>query len=315
MKAKRSFQNRIRGWLPKEPLNPNKSIQIKFETDPLKFRKRMGKSAINLAQFVAVVLAVCLILSGLYLNSISKEQTSQELPTEWFSSNTPFQFNGTNYNCSIKVIVSAPIRGNGIGLSNLVAPLYVYLNEPSNLTSGVYFVNLRYARYNATSNTYMPQQTNDTGTFSPIQTKKQDLIFSVISMKPPFEPGPSDQQPIVRDVVFSFYCNATGKLSFPLFSITTPIDLSQSGFIVTYPYRNIGDLLLFLGILSLIVVSAISLANLRKNLGNYPVKDNVVAKAENALQVKSRFVPGDSKTRPAKLAHLIFSKLIPELKT
>ncbi len=272
MKAKRCLQSRIRGWLPKEPLNPNKPLKIKLETKPLKLRQITEKSAINLAHFIVVVLAVSLILSGLYLNSVSKVQSSYQLPVEWGSLRTPIQFNGTNYNCSINVFVSPPLEG--VGTSNWVAPIYVYLNEPSNLTAGVYFVTLRYASYNVSASSYSPQQTNYTGTFSTIQTKKQDLIISAISMKPPFEVGPSDQQPIVRDVVFSFYCNATGKLPSPLFTITTPIDLTHSGFIVSYPYRNQGNILLSVGIASLIVAMAISLVNLRKNANKYQVEEN-----------------------------------------
>jgi hypothetical protein len=307
--------NKIRGWLPKESLNPNKQMQIKLEINPLKLRQRMGKSTINVAQFVAVLLAVGLILGGLYLNSISKTQTSQQLPIEWTTLDTPFQYNGTNYNCSINLFVSPPLMGMmGSDIANMAAPIYVYINEPSNLTSGVYFTTLRYVRYNATLNAYTLQQTNDTSTFSPTQTIKQDLIISAIYLKPPFEPGPGYQEPIVRDVVFTLYCNTTGKLHSPLFTISTPINLAQSGFIVTYPYRNIGNLLLSLGIISLIIVLAISFVNLRKNSDNFPVKENPVTKAENTLQIKSRYMPGDNKTHPSKLAYNIFTEFIFELK-
>ena len=43
MNAKRSLQNRIRGWFPQEPQFPNKPMKIKLETNPLKLETDKGK--------------------------------------------------------------------------------------------------------------------------------------------------------------------------------------------------------------------------------------------------------------------------------
>ena len=94
MNTKRSLQNRIRGWFPQEPRFPNKPIQIKLETNPLKLKQLKAKFTINIAQFIAVVLAVSLILSGLYLNSINTTRTYYDLPWEGRTYYEPYEYVG-----------------------------------------------------------------------------------------------------------------------------------------------------------------------------------------------------------------------------
>ena len=274
MTVRKNLEDRIRGWFPQEPLNPNKQRQIKLENNPLKLKQKTGKLTINLAQFIAVVLAISLILGGLFLNSVSSTKSHYSLPIEYYGRTypTPFQFNGTNYNYTVYAFITPPLQAVGTGVANDVAPIFMYLNEPCNLTSGVYCVTLRYASYNYTSGSYDPKELNYTGTFSPSQTENQHLIYHAFNLHPPFETGSISLEPIVRDVVLTLYSNSTGKQPSPLFTITTQIDLTHSAFIITYPYRNIGNILLTVGIASLIIVFVLSVVNLGKKTENLQVE-------------------------------------------
>jgi hypothetical protein len=278
LNLKNDFRNKLRGWFPQEPLNPNKQVQLRLETNPIKLKRIREKSTINIAQFVAVVLAIGLILGGLQLNSVSTTKGSYSLPINSTTYHNPIQVDGTSYNCSIHLFISPPLQESTLGPANRVNSLFVYLKDPRNISSGVYITTLRYARYNDTLNTYVPQEFNQTGTFSPDEAKKPDLLFSAIGLTPPFEPGPAGLQPIVSGVVFSLYCNASDAGA-GSFTIETPINGAQSGYIITYPYRNIGNILLAAGLVCLSVVLVISIVNLGKKPRNYPIKDYSVTRS------------------------------------
>lgn len=267
--------SKIRGWLPQEPLNPNKHMQIKLETNPLKLKRIRGKFTINAAQLVAVVLSIGLILGGLSLNSISTTKGSYSLPINSTTYHNPVQVDGTNYNCSIHLFISPPLQESTLGPSNRVNSLFVYLNDPKNISSGVYVTTLRYVRYNDTLKAFVPQEFNQTGTFTPDESKKPNLLFNAIGLAPPFEPG--GLQPLVSDVVFTLHCNASNAGA-GSFTVETPINGAKVGYIVTYPYRNIGNILLALGIVSLVVALVTSLVNLGKKVGDSQVKEYAVTR-------------------------------------
>jgi hypothetical protein len=246
-------------------------MKIKLETNPLKLKQIRGKLTINIAQFVAVMLAIGLILSGLQLNSVSTTKGTYSLPINSTTYHNPIQVDGTSYNCTIYLFISPPLQESTLGPANRVNSLFVYLKDPGNISSGVYVTTLRYARYNDTLNAYVPQEFNQTGTFSPDEAKKPDLLFSAIALAPPFEAGPVGLQPIVSGVVFSLYCNASNAGA-GSFTIETPINGAQSGYIITYPYRNIGNILLAAGLVCLLVVLTISIVNLGKKSRNSPIE-------------------------------------------
>ncbi len=269
MTAKKTL-SRIRGWFPQEPLYP-RHLKIKLETNPVKFRHRLGKSPINTVQLLTVVLAVSLILGGLYLNSISTTRDEFSLPISSTAYNTPLEYNQNNYNYCVYLHVSPPLSGSSIGPANYVSPLSVYLKDPQNISSGVYFVTLRYLSYNTSIDAYSPRETNYSQTYSVDTSKKDGLIIGTPPMSPPFEEGQTGQS-IVNDVVFTIYCNATAPVYASLFSIKAPIDLTQSAFVVTYPYRTVGNILLSVGIVSLILALFLSVVNVKRNFGSYQVK-------------------------------------------
>jgi hypothetical protein len=127
-------------------------------------------------------------------------------------------------------------------------------------------------------NAYVPQEFNQTGIFAPDEAKKPDLLFSAIGLAPPFEPGPVGLQPIVSEIVFSLYCNASNAGA-GSFTIETPINGAQSGYIITYPFRNIGNILLAAGLVCLLAVLVISIVNLGKKSRNYPIKEYAVTRS------------------------------------
>src|SRR5665647_2537664 len=184
-------------------------MKIKLETNPLKLKRIRGKLTINIAQFVAVILAIVLILSGLQLNSVSTTKGTYSLPINSTTYHNLVQVDGTSYNCTIYLFISPPLQESTDGPANRVNSLFVYLKDPRNISFGIYVTTLRYARYNDILNAYVPQEFNQTGTFSPDEAKKPDLLFSAIGLAPPFEPGPVGLQPIVSGIVFSLYCNAS----------------------------------------------------------------------------------------------------------
>ena len=261
MIPKKNFWARIRGWFPQEPISPHKKLQL--ETSPIKLKQANRKTAINSAQFISVLLAFFLILGGLSLNALSNTESTYHLAYEEYINEAPVEFNGTNYNCTIIYRVEPPLSNNKFGLPRL-EPIYIYLNEPSNITSGSYIATLKYAHYNAASNIYTPEETNESGTFSPAPAKNQDLVYSATALSAPFEAAPNDQQSIIRSFVFTIYCNSTGKLTTPLCSIVTPINLTQGDYRVIHPYSSIGNVLLSIGIISLVVVLLLSFVNLSK---------------------------------------------------
>ncbi len=271
MTLKHNLENRIKGWFPQEPLNSDKPLQLRLETNPLKLKRINGKVAINVAQLVAVVLALGLILGGLQLNSVSTTKGSYSLPINSTTYHNLIQVDGNTYNCSIYLFISPPLQESTLGTANHVNPLYVYLKDPKNITSGSYIVTLKYARYNDTLNAYLPEEFNQTGTFSANQVKKPALLFSVIALSPPFEPGPASLQPIVSEVVFGLYCNATNAGA-GSFTIETPINGAQSGHIITYPYGNIGNILLGTGILCLLLVLTLTIINVGRKSRSYPTQ-------------------------------------------
>jgi hypothetical protein len=271
MNAQKRLKNRIRGWLPQEPLNPNKHMQIKFEANPLELKQPKGKLTINMAQFLAVMLAFGMILSGLYLNSIYDEKGDYNLPVNWESTDAPVEYEGMNYNCTIKLFVAPQLEDNMLGTATEVKPISVYLNEPSNLTAGAYVIKLQYVAYNSSTNSYLPRAINNTGTFAPDKDKKQDLIVFTGYLKPPFDDG-SDQ--ITRNVVITLYSNKTGELPPSTFSLTSHINTAQGSAIVTYPYRTQGNILLAAGIISLIAALVISYTNLMRKSPVFKNKPN-----------------------------------------
>jgi hypothetical protein len=272
MNVKRSLQNRIRGWLPKEPLNPNKQMPIKLESNPVKFKYLFVKSP-SVIQFIVVVLSLALILGGLYLNSISTTRHEYSLPISSTTYNMPFEYDGNNYNCCIYLSTVPPLTGSGIGPANTVCPIYVYLKQQNNLTSGIYFENLRYLSYNSSIDAYVSKETNSSRLFSAeITTKNKGLVISAFYLHPPFEEG-NAKQPIVSGVYFTIYCNSTGDAGASSFDIKTPIDATQSGYVVNYPYRNIGNILLAIGVLSLFLALFLSMANVKRSFSNYPAQE------------------------------------------
>jgi hypothetical protein len=278
LNLRNNFLDKLRGWFPQEPLNPNKQLQLKLETIPLKLKRIRGKLTINVAQFVAVALAIGLILSGLQLNSVSTTKGSYSLPINSTTYHNPVQRDGTSYNCSILLFISPPLQESTLGPANRINSLFIYLKDPTNISSGVYVTTLRYARYNDTLNAYIPQEFNQTGTFAPDKAKKPDLLFSAISLAPPFQPGKVGLQPIVSDVVFTLYCNASNAGA-SSFTIETPINGAQSGYIITYPHRNSGNILLAAGLVCLLVVLVISIVNIGKKSKNYSIKDYSVTRS------------------------------------
>jgi hypothetical protein len=278
MGEKRNLQRIVRGWFPQEPQFPNKPIKIKLETNPLKLKRIRGKLTVNLAQLIAVVLAIGLILSGLQLSSVSTTKGSYSLPINSTTYHNPVQVDGNNYNCSIHLFISPPLQESTLGPANRVNPLLVYLKDPSNISSGVYVTTLRYVRYNDTLNAYIPQEFNQTGTFAPDEAKKPALLFSAVGLAPPFEQGSVGLQPLVSGVVFSLYCNAS-NVGAASFAIETLINGAQSGYIISYPYRNIGNILLVAGLVCLSVVFVISIVNLGKKSRNYPIGEYAVTRS------------------------------------
>lgn len=264
MKQLQSLEKRIRGWFPQEPLNLNKQMELQLKTNPLKLKHIRNKLNINVAQLVAVVLSICLILGGLYLTSASTTKGTYSLPINSVTYHDPVQIDETIYNCTIYLFISPPLQESTLGPANRVNMLFVYLNEPENISSGVYVTTLRYARYNTTLNAYTPEKLNQTGIFAPNEAKKPDLLFSAVGLAPPFELGPVDLQPLVSSVVFTLYCNASNAGA-SSFTIETPINGAQSGYIIKYPYRDIGNIVLAAGILSLLGVFVISLVNIGRN--------------------------------------------------
>ncbi|MCW3983562.1 MAG: hypothetical protein NWE96_06150 [Candidatus Bathyarchaeota archaeon] len=254
----------IRGWFPQEPLSPNKQMKLHLKTNPVKLERIRSKLTINVAQLVAVVLSICLILGGLLLTSVSTIKGTYSLPINSVTYHDPVQIDGTLYNCSIHLFISPPLQESVLGPANRVNTLFVYLNEPGNISSGVYVTTLRYARYNTTLKAYTPEEFNQTGMFRPDASKKPALLFSVFDLTPPFEPGPVSLQPLVSGVVFTLYCNASNAGA-SSFTIETPINGAQSGYIIRYPYRDIGNIVLAAGILSLLGVFVISLVNIGRS--------------------------------------------------
>jgi len=278
LNLKNDFLNKFRGWFPQDPLNPNKQLQLRLETNPLKLKRIRGKLTINIAQLVAVALAIGLILSGLQLNSVSTTKGSYSLPINSTTYHNRVQVDGTSYNCTIYLFISPPLQESTLGPANRVNSLFVYLKDPGNISSGVYVTTLRYARYNDTLNAYVPQEFNQTGTFTPDEAKKPDLLFSAIALAPPFEAGPVGLQPIVSGIVFSLYCNASNAGA-GSFTIETPINGAQSGYIITYSYRNIGNIFLAAGLVCLLVVLVFSIINLGKKSRKYPIEEYAVTKS------------------------------------
>jgi len=266
MTLKNELESRVRGWFPKDP-QLRSPVSINLETNPLKLKRNPRKSAINIAQVVAVALSVCLILGGLYLNSISNTKTENNLPVYYESLEAPVEYNGVTYNCSIKLFTSPPLRSDFFGgAARETRPLRVYLNEPSNITSGEYEVKLQYIAYNDRTEAYVPRVSVSNSTFTVDPDKQGDLIAYTHYLKAPFDDG-SDQ--IIRNIVFTFYTNKTGQLPNPLFTLTTPIDLTQGSFPVTYPYETVGTALLAVGIASLIMALVISFVSLGTKTGGY----------------------------------------------
>ncbi|HSV49210.1 MAG TPA: hypothetical protein VLH35_02755 [Candidatus Acidoferrales bacterium] len=266
MKTRNILGNCIRGWFPQEPIIGNKQLQIKLETNPLKLKQLKAKFTINTAQFVTVILAVGMLLSGLYLNSIQTKRTESYLPMSWTTYNEAFEFEGNNYNCCIHMKVVPQTRSMGIGNPN-IAPINVYISQPSNLTAGVCIERLSYLGFNSTSESYYPKEVNETRTFSPVPTRKEAPAFSIIDLSVPFEEGQS-RAAVITSAGFSLYCNSTGNLPHPLFTITSPIDTTQNGYIINYPYRTYATILLTLGVISLIAALVISFVSLRKKQPN-----------------------------------------------
>jgi hypothetical protein len=260
----RSLKETIRGWFPQEPIIGNKQLQIKLETNPLKLKQLKAKFTINIAQFIAVVLAVGLILGGLYLNSIYTIEDESSLPVSGHTYYEPFEYQGDTYNCSMQLSVPPEIRDIGFGFPN-IAPIYVYINQPTNLTSGVYISRLIYLTYNASSDTYSSKEVNNTGTFSVISPERQLPNFSIVDLSIPFGQG-QGRDPTIKNVGLTLYCNSTGDLNWPLFSITTPLD--STNIVYNYPYRTYATYLLTLGVISLIASLVIAFANLKKKSPN-----------------------------------------------
>lgn len=272
MDLKQLTQKFFRGWFPQEPLNPNKQMKLQLKTNSIKHERIKNKLTINVAQLVAVVLSICLILGGLLLTSASTTKGTYSLPINSVTYHDPVQIDGTIYNCSIHLFISPPLQESTLGPANRVNTLFVYLNEPENISSGVYVTTLRYARYNTTLNAYTPEEFNQTGTFMPDRTKKPALLFSAVGLAPPFEQSPAGLQPLVSDVVFKLYCNASNAGA-SSFTVETPINGAQSGYIIKYPYRDIGNIVLAAGILSLLGVFVISLVNIGRSRVGYSSKN------------------------------------------
>lgn len=264
MSKRKSIQAHIRGWFPQEPIVGNKRLQIKLETNPIKLKQLKAKFTINTAQFIAVILSVGLILSGLYLNAIYTVKDESSLPVSGSTYYEPFEFEGNTYNCCIQLSVPPKIRDIGLGFPN-IAPIYGYINQPTNLTSGAYIARLFYLSYNASSGSYNSKEINETHTFSAIQTTKRTPSFSILSLHIPFGQDQS-RDVVITNAGFTIYCNATGELKWPIFTITTQLDSSE--IVYNYTYRNYANILLTSGVISLISALVISFVNLRKKQPN-----------------------------------------------
>lgn len=164
----------------------------------------------------------------------------------------------------MQLSVPPEIRDIGFGFPN-IAPIYVYINQPTNLTSGVYIARLFYLTCNSASDTYSSKEVNNTGTFSVISPERQLPNFSIVDLSIPFgqEQG---RDPIIKNVGLTLYCNSTGDLNWPLFSIKTPLD--STNIVYNYPYRTYATYLLTLGVISLIAALVIAYSNLKKKSPN-----------------------------------------------
>ncbi|MCW4028065.1 MAG: hypothetical protein NWE92_00250 [Candidatus Bathyarchaeota archaeon] len=271
MTLKNKLEARLRGWFPQDPYTLDKQMQLQLNTNPLKLKHIREKFTINVAQLVAVVLSICLILGGLYLTSASTTKGSYSLPINSVTYHEPVQIDGTNYNSSIHLFISPPLQESILGPANRVNMLYVYLNEPGNISSGAYVTTLKYVRFNTTLNAYTPEEFNQTGTFVPDEAKKPGLLFSAVDLKPPFEPSSAGLEPLVSEVVFTLYCNASNAGA-SSFTIETPINGAQSGYIISYPYRDSGNIILAAGIFSLLGVLVISLVSLGRSQASSSLK-------------------------------------------
>jgi len=183
---------------------------------PLLSRRRR---ILNVFQLSATILAIVLILTGLYLTSVTTTEYLYPLPTHSIIRYGVVETVGVDtFTAHISTWVPPP---EGLTI-NKVALLIVKCLFIDNATQGIFNITINYLEFSPVDGVYIPAEKNYTERFLP-PGMGDGCIFSGFVSLPGSVGLTESQQPIPKDIVITVLTNVTAPITSTPFRIESPI--------------------------------------------------------------------------------------------